>query len=327
MRSNPIQFAVVREDSRIEAELVRRLSARQVLLIGSGGCTALSLQCEFPELGITLLDPNPAQLALICRKAEALSRSKPEELKALFNIGNSDARGLNACGNFESLFTGLRRFIEEFILSAEDIQSIFRDDASLHQTAPEIFRHKYWPVAFELFFSDAILVAMFGPDAIQHAEPGSYPRYFQKVFERGLLSPGASRNPFLHHLFFGHYLDQPECLPAYLSTSLRAPAPEFRFDYRQGLVDSVPDFSKFDLIHLSNIFDWMSPAAIEGVAARLGREMKPGSAVVYRQLNNSKDYAPLFGSRLRFDPSLGEELLATDRSLFYCKIAVGISQT
>ena len=38
-----LKFAVVREDSALEAELVRRAGARRVLVVASGGCTALNL--------------------------------------------------------------------------------------------------------------------------------------------------------------------------------------------------------------------------------------------------------------------------------------------
>ena len=32
-----------------------------------------------------------------------------------------------------------------------------------------------------MFFGDSILNAMFGSDATQHAEPGSYPTYIRKL--------------------------------------------------------------------------------------------------------------------------------------------------
>ena len=50
MRDNDVQFAVVREDPMVEAELVRLTKASHVLLITSGGCTALTLQALFPDL-------------------------------------------------------------------------------------------------------------------------------------------------------------------------------------------------------------------------------------------------------------------------------------
>ena len=43
------QFAVVREDPDLEAELVQHSGARAVLLVASGGCTALTLLHRFPN--------------------------------------------------------------------------------------------------------------------------------------------------------------------------------------------------------------------------------------------------------------------------------------
>ena len=61
----------------------------------------------------------------------------------------------------------------------------------------EVFRHRYWPVAFELFFSDQLLNAMFGAAATQHAPPGSYSAYFRGAIEAGLCRPDAAQNYFL----------------------------------------------------------------------------------------------------------------------------------
>ena len=72
MKDNHVQFAVVREDPKIEAELVCLHQVSEVLLIASGGCTALTLQALFPDLRLTLLDLNPAQLELIKKKRQAL---------------------------------------------------------------------------------------------------------------------------------------------------------------------------------------------------------------------------------------------------------------
>ena len=46
-----------------------------------------------------------------------------------------------------------------------------------------LFEHKYWKVAFDLFFHHSFLEAMFGPEAVQHAPKDSYPEYFRKVIE------------------------------------------------------------------------------------------------------------------------------------------------
>jgi len=101
MRARSVQFAVVREDPAIEADVIRRLDVRRALLIASGGCTALSLMVSFPRLDLTLVDRNAAQLDLVRRKLDILPSVDAASRRRQFNIGTADPTGLNACGNFQ----------------------------------------------------------------------------------------------------------------------------------------------------------------------------------------------------------------------------------
>ena len=71
---NAIQFAIVREDPAAELTVVDTLlrTDARVLLVASGGCTALTLGALRPSLRLTLLDANPAQLTLVRQKLAAL---------------------------------------------------------------------------------------------------------------------------------------------------------------------------------------------------------------------------------------------------------------
>lgn len=181
---NPIQFAVVREDALIEKELIERFKPKKALIIAGGGCTAFTLSTLFPELKLTLVDPNPAQLQLIARKSQALQRLAMNP--HVVNIGSEDPQGLNACGNFETLFRCLRDFWRAFILKSEELEHLFDNEKRLKAATENLITDRWWPVSFDLFFSDEMLVTMFGPDAIQYAEKGSYPKYFRSVIEAGL---------------------------------------------------------------------------------------------------------------------------------------------
>jgi len=317
VKDNHVQFAVVREDPKIEAELVCLHQVSEVLLIASGGCTALTLQALFPDLRLTLLDLNPAQLELIKKKRQALTDTNI--CPHAFNIGTSDSRGLNQCGNFESLFRGLREFIFDLVADEEQVRALFEERGGLKRATELLFSNRYWPVAFDLFFSDSLLNTMFGPNATQHAKPGSYPKYFQKLFEKGLMSDQAFDNYFLHHVFLGYYLDRPTSLPHYLTVS----PPDYHFQMVEGTLDQVSDLGCFDLISLSNIMDWMSPADITTLLVKLQNQMKSGAIVLYRQLNNPIDLETEFGDSFQFDPALGNRLLEAERSLFYSSIHVG----
>jgi S-adenosylmethionine-diacylglycerol 3-amino-3-carboxypropyl transferase len=320
LHSNPVQFAVVREDPEIEARLIREHDLRSALLIASGGCTAFSLLSEFPGLELTLLDANPAQLALVREKARLLRDSPaplPGELRRRFGVGTDDPAALTAGGNFESLFRGLRRFIHEFMLAPAELERLV-GEAGPADRLEALFAHKYWPVAFALYFSDPILGAMFGPAATQHAPPGSYPAYFRQALERGLRRPDAHRNYFLHHILLGRYLDRDDCLPRYLAQ------PPRRLEFREieAGIEELADPERHELISLSNLFDWLDETAVARVAALLRERMRPGSWVVFRQLNHAKDFRRHFGGDFTFASELESELWSADRSLFYARLNI-----
>ncbi|WP_020405173.1 hypothetical protein, partial [Hahella ganghwensis] len=213
---NPLQFAVVREDPVIDLKVIQRFSLKNALLVASGGCTALSLLAIEPSIDVTVFDPNPHQIAHVRKKLEHLSGNECRS-SSIFNVENNHPTGINESGNFESLFRGFRQFVFEHILDEERMLAcLLGDGVALER----LLSNKYWPVAFELFFNESYLEAMFGPNAIQHAPRNSYARYFRLGIEEGLSDPARATNYFLHHIFLGKYLNREGCLPPYLTTPL-----------------------------------------------------------------------------------------------------------
>ncbi|MCP3162500.1 DUF3419 family protein [Myxococcus qinghaiensis] len=306
-----LKFAVVREDPELEQELIERTRARALLTVASGGCTLLTLAWHNPSLELVGFDFNPRQLAHVREKAASLGTARMEEF------------GLNQRGEFEGLFRTLRHFLEEFVAPSRELATFFEPTTSTAERATlrdGWFASPYWPVAFQLAFADPFLHAMFGPAATQHATPGSYPGYFQATFERGLRREDAHRNPYLQHVLLGAY--RPEDRPEYL----RAEAP-LPVTLVQGSLPDVPDLGRFDVVSLSNIFDWSDDTLVSEWATLLSREARPGCAVLLRQLNNQRDLRRFFSPAFVFDDALGKELQARDRSLFYERIEVGFRRT
>ncbi|HEY6461905.1 MAG TPA: DUF3419 family protein, partial [Polyangiaceae bacterium] len=105
-----LRFAVVREDPDVEHALCLRrresgAPAAAVLVVASGGCTALTLALREPSLRVTAFDVAPRQLRHVEAKRDAVARG---DLAAL-NVGDESPEGLCQCGEFESLFRMLRR--------------------------------------------------------------------------------------------------------------------------------------------------------------------------------------------------------------------------
>ncbi len=309
-----IKFAVVREDPDVEHALCLRTKAGRVLVVASGGCTALTLAHRIPGLSVTAFDFSAAQLAHVAEKRLAVARG---DLRAL-SVGDDAPGAVNQRGEFESLFRTLRRFLQELVVAPASIARYF--DAA---TPPPERRalvlgwraSRYWPVAFSLTFHDALLEAMFGPAATQHAERGSYPGYFQRAFERGLLRDDGANNPFLAHVLLGAYL--PDHAPDYVHAG-RA----LDLELVHGELPQVPDLASYDLVSLSNVFDWSDDALVARWGQSL-RALRPGAAIVVRQLNNRRDVGSLLPG-FAFDAPLADELLSRDRSLFYERLLVGV---
>lgn len=299
------QFAVTREDPAIEAALIERFAVRSVVLVASGGCTPLSLARRADPPRVRAFDINPEQLAHCRRKAACADPTR-------LNVGTADPTGLNQCGAFEGLFRLLRHALVEFVMPPAEIEAFF-DGAT--QLLDRWRAQPYWPTAFALAFADPLLLTMFGPAAIQHAAPGSYPGYFQAVFERGLAAPNATRNPFLQHVLLGAY--RPTDAPAYIGRGGGA------VEWIEGDLLTVPT-DGVGLFSLSNIFDWSDDVLVTRWAQHLVEHAAPGTVVVMRQLNNTRDLRRFFAPAFRFDDALGADLLRRDRSLFYNRIEVAI---
>lgn len=288
--NNPLQFAITREDPEIELAVIREFGCRNMLAICSGGDTLLAVKNKLPEVKLTGLDFNPHQLSHFKNKLQ-----KNQVLNE---------------GNFESLFKGWRDFFNEFILNPENTEQLFQDG----KNKEKIFSNKYWPVSFDLFFHDTFLRAMFGEAAIQHAPKGSYPRYFQNAFTKGLLATDFKTNPFLQHLFFGKFLQMPEYYSSNFSLN--------DFTLIEGTLPDVPELSQYDLIQLSNIFDWSSIEQIKETCDLLNKELKNGAIVLIRQINNDSPIEEFLGSDFKIHHELGNNLQIKDRSLFYSKVIV-----
>jgi S-adenosylmethionine-diacylglycerol 3-amino-3-carboxypropyl transferase len=311
----PLKFAVVREDPEIEAQLVTRTRAEAVLLVASGGCTALTLAHRFRALHVAAFDMNPSQLEHTRRKAEAAARG---ELASL-NVEVPRPDGINQRGEFEKLFRVLKAALEELVAPGVELAGYFAPATPAGERTEMVERwvaSPYWAAAFAVAFNDPLLHAMFGRAATQHATPGSYPGYFQDVFERGLRRSDGPRNPFLQHVLLGAYrgADAPSYVHARAVPSL---------ELVEGSLGDVPRLERFGVYSLSNVFDWSDDGLVAKWAGLLAERARPGAAVVIRQLNNDRDVRRHFAAAFVFDDALGEELLAGDRSLFYNRVEVG----
>jgi len=355
-QAQPIAFAQVREDPRIDRYLVKRCAAERgaavsVLQVASGGCTACLL-AAMPEVDhLHLVDPNPAQMALTRVKLHLLS-SQPEAYRmqllghaelpparraqalsgilqscelaqdSLGPLSDVARRGPDFNGRYELLFSQLQRSLLPW---AEPLlQLVNLDDPRRQQPlcSPQSALGAALDGAVTQTMALPHLVALFGASATGNAVL-PFPEHFRERVRLVLGRLPASDNPYLWQLLLGRYppghpvdwltLPQTSRLPPITCTlgtmaeALAAPA------------------RAYDLIHLSNILDWLTPAAATQLLELTWQALRPGGYVVIRQLNSSLDI-PALGPRLTWDREQAPRLHHQDRSFFYRALHIGRRQ-
>jgi S-adenosylmethionine-diacylglycerol 3-amino-3-carboxypropyl transferase len=341
-----IFFAQVREDPRIDEQVARALAERagrpiRVLMIASGGCTALGL-LALPEIErVVAVDANPAQLHWVELRRQATQHLDHQSHLALLHGGAAhyarvrphlppataaywDAhpaeieRGLLHAGRFEALFRDLAAAVR-----AAGLDPL--GDPATAVTSPR------WRPVFEQVFERTALARLFGPAAVDYSMDRSFGEHFADVVAGALRRWPAGGNYFLHQMIEERYLPGPEGSPPCLQNAAQAAARTLGVDRLElrplrlaDAVDQLADEPPFDLVHTSNISDWMPVAELRALLARIAARLAPGGAVLGRRLNGDHDLAEVFAAVLDVDRVRCQALRAADRSFFYREVVVGM---
>ena len=179
--------------------------------------------------------------------------------------------------------------------------------------------------AFEKVMSLQNLICLFGNEATQNPRQSFASHFSGRTHEVIARLPPRS-NPFLWQIFAGCFDGrntydwlQGEKFPEIKSEAIwhRAKMADF--------LDSLAAES-IDLIHLSNILDWLSPAEAATTLGTAWRSLKRGGKVIIRQLNSSLDIMDDHLSAFKWDHALGAAMERSDRSFFYPGILVGMKE-
>ena len=301
-------FAVNREDHLVESQVIEQLKPARILTIGSGGCVALTLKTIYPELHLSVFDINPHQLSHINNKIKALRNSDYDAL----NIFKKNDTCLNQSGKFDEMFQELRDSFIINISSENEISKFFDVNISLDkrrniQNNWQNNKNIYKP--FEDVFNDISIAKIFGDKATKHGKPGSYVNYMKKKILEGISRKDSHLNPFLQHIFLGYY--QSEFVFPYLSSSGNQD-----LELIEGDIFTVKKISSYDIVSLSNIFDWSETEYVKEHVEYLS-QLNKGCAIILRQLNNHKDWIKIFSKYFVEDDSFDLHWQIHDRSLFY----------
>ncbi len=350
-----LAFSQVREDPGAELAVIRLLAERRrrplrVLMIASGGCNALAVLAR-PEVAVVdAVDPNPAQLHLTMLRAWGAVRLDPADQLALLGADPGhdpaaparvygrlrielpaatrdwwDARpaqlafGLNRAGRFEVLFRELAA-----AFAARGLDPVARPGEAL--VSPD------WFAIFQRVFRRERLVELFGARAVMYSTQRSFAAHFAQVFATALQRWKPPDNLYLYQVFRDAYPPGEAGLPAYMRAEARG---QLR---RRGLADlrlhagtleanlgPLAASQPYDLIHTSNITDWMPREDLRALFARLPAALVPGGAILARRLNGDYDLAEELQGHVGVDAKLSRELASADRSFFYQEIVAAFA--
>jgi S-adenosylmethionine-diacylglycerol 3-amino-3-carboxypropyl transferase len=347
----PIAFSIVREDSIQDLEIIKRYFPEEkvsMLMVASGGCTAALLAAQAPLNDLTLVDPNPAQLALTQLKMQILFLPMHKRLEILGYLSQGAAErkaimqgymlalnidqsifedisilaeyGLDCAGRYEKVFEELRHELADykaelaslFLFTDIAAQSNFIASGTKLGTALD--------AALDKVMSQDNLVKIFGEKATANRVQ-DFSRHFAERIRVYAARHVASSSPWLAHMLLGHF--EHEQMFPWLTTTCIRPLP--KIDYYQGFMNTALEQSesaRYHVIHLSNIIDWLSPEEAEKTLALVHRALKPGGVVVIRQLNSNVDIVSL-GKDFEWDLKASQEFLQNDRSFFYRNFFIG----
>ena len=312
---NSVLFAVNREDHYVEYDVINRLDPNRMLMIGSGGCIALSIKTTYPDLDLNVIDVNPHQLTHINKKSKAVQCSDLKEL----NVHTKNDSCLNQAGKFETMFQELRDSFIELVSNKKEVLSFF--DSDMSDISRSIILEKWTnhnniSTPFQNVFNDKKINKVFSDEATKHGSPGSYISYMKNKILTGLNKKDSHLNPFLQHIFLGYY--QSDNAFPYMKSKNKLDIP-----MTEGSILNLDNIYSYDVVSLSNIFDWSSDTIVK-THARYLSQMKKGSAIIIRQINNHKNWIEIFNDYFTEDKNFDSYWQEHDRSMFYDHIRLFI---
>lgn len=351
-RDGPLVFAQVREDPCVEMQALAPALGGTIVIVSSGGCTALSLLAAGAHR-VVGVDLSRAQNHLVELKYAAIRAL--ERADAIAFLGGQPMAGLRRWrlyGVLASMLTaaareywdGRRSAIERGVLRAGEserfialvaavaAQVIVRRDGvsallqagSLSQQR-DIFARSWagwrWRALFAVLLNRWTFSRAYHPSFFDHVENPSFARHFRRLAERALTELPTRDNYFLHEMLTGRYpVGEPSGVPPYLSPRGMARAADKR--RMLSLVDgSLTEYLRsceprsIEGFALSNIGEWLDQRGLDALFTEVARTARPGARVVFRNFVGWTDVPERWRDVLVERPGYGERLIRRDRSL------------
>jgi len=357
-RSDRLFFAQVREDPMLEIETLRTAFAGRVAVIGSAGCTALSLIASGAR-DVVAVDLNTTQNHLTELKMIAIGELPVE--CALAFLGGSDGtprqrvvtyarlraalspaarawwdsrldeirRGVLGAGVSERLIRVVVRALRLIGHGPARLRRLLANRTLEDQR--EFFAREWnsrrWRMLIRIALGRQRLAGVYDPAFFDRVENESFGDHFLRRIEHGLTELPVASNYFLHFMLTGTYTDAaPDARPPYLGDLGAQAVADGR--ERLTLVDGgMTDWlctqpsGSISGFSLSNICEWLAPEAIDGLFAEIARTAVPGAVVCFRNFLGWTEVPLAWRHAIVEDRARGTAMIQQDRSLLQRRFA------
>jgi S-adenosylmethionine-diacylglycerol 3-amino-3-carboxypropyl transferase len=357
-RTDRLYFAQVREDPRVEVAALAPRARDRVVVVTSGGCTALSLLAAGAG-EVHAVDLNRTQNHVAEIKLAAVRRL--DRLTAIAFLGGLPASGHDRWTAYMSLRdeltqparsywdcrrAAIRRGVINAGVSERFIALVSWLVRHLVQTPEGVRRFlacrtldeqrtlfarewdtRRWRWLFAALLNRWSMSRAYDPAFFAHVGRADFAEHFRRLAEHAFTDVPVADNYFLHQMLTGRYpVNEPEGVPPYLSEGgtqvILGRRP------RLTLVDgsiatylrALPDRS-VNGIALSNVAEWMTPPEIRALFAEVERVAAPGARVVFRNFVGWTEL-PRESTRLIEDVAFGAALIWRDRSVVQPRVVV-----
>ena len=358
-REDRLFFAQVREDPRLEIEALSPLEQSEVVVVSSGGCTALSLLAAGAGR-VTAVDLNASQNHLVELKVAALRRMTMPEIMSFFGVARGTperrvrtygtirpllsepaaefwdhhqallGRGALACGVSEQFISMVVKVVKLFIHSRAKIERLLSLQSLEEQRAffDREWNTRRWRLLFPALLNRWTFNRTYDPAFFREVENPSFAAHFQRLLEHALCDVPVRSNYFLHQMLLGTYPHAvPDGTPPYLERTKREVL-RTRLD-RLELVDAgyaeylaTRADSSVDGFALSNICEWLDQTGIDRLFEEVIRVGKPGARMCFRNFVGHTEIPGHFRNSIIEDREAGERAILGDRSCLQSRIVI-----
>jgi len=357
-RDDRLFFAQVREDARVELRALRPQPDERVVVVSSGGCTALSLLAA-GAAEVHAVDVNRSQNHLVELKYAAVTELSRREAigflggDSMSEIGRTSlynairdrlspaaraywdahreqvARGVLDAGVSERFIAVVCWLVRHVVHNPALVRRMLacRSLEDQRRLFERQWNTRRWRWLFAVLLNRWSMSRAYDARFFEKVGRRDFAEHFRQLATHVLTEVAIADNYFLRKMLAGTYaLEHPEGVPPYLTAhGVRA--------IRNGdgsllLVDggvtehlrSLPDAS-VDCFALSNICEWLDVHDVATLFSEVERVAAPGARVVFRNFVGWTEL-PATCTRLVERSGLGTELIRSDRSGVQSRVVV-----